>query len=1192
MDVKWTIDQQKVIDARDCNILVSAAAGSGKTAVLVERIVKRITDENNPVDIDKLLIVTFTNAAASEMRDRITKALEEKRIVEPENELLERQLTLVHNAQIATIDSFCLFVVRNHFEEINLDPNFRIADSGELELLCDDVLDRVFEGLYEEKNPAFLRLVDCYSGKGSDEAIRKMVKSIYDAASSASWPLEWMEGLKDIYKPASYDAFMNNAAMCGIVSGARTRLEDAKGLLSQALDISKNTVGLEKVTLFLEDELKGFDKVSEIETFEELKHVSMGMEFKRFPIVKDVVNKDKVKNLRDMAKAMVVDQIVKKYASINMEEVYQQVLRLSPFVDTLVDASITFSRELDREKRSKKIVDFADIEHFALQILVDQNSKLPTATAKEFRKHFDEIMIDEYQDSNQVQEDILVSISQMEEGRYNMFMVGDVKQSIYRFRMAKPELFIEKYNSYSTEEKSKKLLIDLHQNFRSRSEVIDFTNDMFYKLMHGDLGGVNYDSKAALHLGANFKESNSMSAEMLLYDCKDDDESEQIEASNQQIEASIIAKRIRELMQNGQVTDKDTGEIRPVKYSDIVILLRGLSGLGEIIHKTLLEDGIPTHIQSKSGYFSAYEIQVLMDLLTILDNPYQDIPMASVLRSPIVGLTDEKLADFVEDGFSFSEKVLQAMQDENSEIYEFGKLYEKLREACVDTSIYKLLLMILEETDFLNYVSCMPAGNKRKANVMMLLEKAIAYEKTSYKGLFHFVKYIQKIKKYDLEGEADVIGEGMDTVRIMTIHKSKGLEFPIVFVSGIHKKFNEMEIRTPLVIHDALGLGIDEQLDEPHIKRKSLLKEEIANRIKLENKGEELRVLYVALTRAKEKLILTGVVNNRTTLESNAVGNVLPYEPISFSQRCEATSYLSWLYPAILSYAASERPYEITWIGASDVILVEAEKLAKQDLEYEELMKKINEHTCEKKIEFDKAFSYEYPFMMEALKKTKYSVSELKHKAMVMNYDREEDGVEIPQFVSDEKESYIPSFVSGEEDCFDEVKVNPGALRGTAVHRVMECLDFKALLQMKDSKSFVEAELCRMQKEGKITNEMFELISMDKICRFVESDMAKRMARADEEGFLFREKPFVMQHEEGFLVQGIIDVFWMEKDNIVLLDYKTDGVSSADELIKRYKTQLDLYADALQRVFTTNERKVIAQEKLIYSFALEEVINL
>lgn len=574
--------------------------------------------------------------------------------------------------------------------------------------------------------------------------------------------------------------------------------------------------------------------------------------------------------------------------------------------------------------------------------------------------------------------------------------------------------------------------------------------------------------------------------------------------------------------------------------------------------------------------------------------------MAAVLKSPIVGLDNEELAEvsLTEDATSFAEAALKQMEEATEgKLFYFGQLYQKLRKKVFDTPIHQLIEMVLEETGYGDYVKALPAGSQRKANLDMLVEKAIAYEKTSYKGLFHFVRYIDQLQKYEVDfGEADVTGESEDVVRLMTIHKSKGLEFPVVFVAGIAKKFNESDSRDKMVIHPDLGLGLDEVQVSPRIKRKCLIHTEIANRIRRDNLGEELRVLYVAMTRAKEKLILTGAIKNGQSIYEQYSGNVRPNQALSFTQRVNAKSYIDWIAPAVLSYPDK---YAFTFKTSKDMIVAEAGHRAKQDLEKEIMLEQIQKADDKLVEEFKSRFDYKYPFEQEKNRKSKYSVSELKHDSMVEKYDRMEGEVEVPEFLAEEREAYIPEFARTlSEETEDSGTVNGvsrGALRGTAVHRVMECLDFAAFLKVDTSSKtgiteYLDAELQRMVP-SLLSEEQYALIHKNKLKRFFESPTARRMAEADARGKLFREKPFVMDYE-GVLVQGIIDVFWLEDDRIVLLDYKTDRVRDADELVQRYETQLQLYAQALSRVFSTKEHKIIETENLIYSFYLDTFIQI
>ena len=1214
--MKWTSEQQNVIDFRDRNILVSAAAGSGKTAVLVERIIKRITDKSSPLDIDRLLVVTFTKAAAAEMRERIGNAIEKLLEEYPEDENLRKQSTLIHNAQITTIDSFCLFVVRSFFEEIQLDPNFRIADQGEMKLLEMDVLNDLFEQEYENASEAFLKLVDAYSDKRSNKAVKDMVSKIYRQSASSSWPKEWISGLAAPYQAEDKEALLATDMMKGIFAYAKTLLMEMPIKLQGLRQLALETDGLQKYAETLEKDLELFKGLEEIENYEELAVFCQRLEFGRMAAVTkfqgDEQKKEAVAKGRSAIKEDVKD-IRERYFGMSAEGLLEQLQRMRGVAEELVRLSLRYLQAMDEKKAEKHIMDFSDIEHAALRIFVDEETKELRPAAMEFKKHFDEIMIDEYQDSNQVQEEIMCAISGESEGRYNMFMVGDVKQSIYRFRLARPELFMEKFATYDLTE-SKKQRIDLHKNFRSREEVLDFTNDIFYKIMAQDLGNVAYDKEAALYYGAGYAESSDMRAEILLYEKESDaeEEAENTEAdtlSSRRLEARMIAGRIQELKQTLKIADKATGELRALKNSDIVILLRSLQGWGNDFAAVLADCKIPVHVSTSTGYFSAVEVQTVLSFLKILDNPYQDIPMAAVLKSAIVGLDNEELAELskTEDCQSFAEAALKQMEEATEgKLYDFNQLYRKLRKRVPDTPIHLLIDMVLEKTGYGDYVKALPVGGQRKANLDMLVEKAIAYEKTSYKGLFHFVRYIDQLQKYEVDfGEADVTGENEDVVRIMTIHKSKGLEFPVVFVSGMAKNFNDMDSKEKMTVHPDMGLGLDEMQDNPRTKRKCLIRSEIADRIRRDNLGEELRVLYVALTRAKEKLILTGVIKNKEDLYKKHTGMITEGKALPFGQRNKAKSYIDWVAPAILSYPDK---YRFTFKCAKDLVLKEAKDAAERELSKEVLKTKIKaaDEDLVKRLQAD--FAYEYPYKNEAGRKSKYSVSELKQASMVENYDRMEGEAAVPEFLINERESYIPEFArnltygkksvqmqDGIENAERTEDSNRGALRGTAVHRIMACLDFQKLLEIdhtsrKETWRFLEAEIARMLEKRLLTEEMEKLVYRNSIVDFLISPMALRMAQADAQNNLFREKPFVMDYE-GVLVQGIIDVFWLEENRIVLMDYKTDRVNTAEELIARYATQLNLYGKALSSVFSNAHRQITETKNLIYSFALRDTIE-
>ena len=797
---------------------------------------------------------------------------------------------------------------------------------------------------------------------------------------------------------------------------------------------------------------------------------------------------------------------------------------------------------------------------------------------------------------------------------------------------------------------------------------------------------MEYDEEAALYPGASYpampvqenpvgekaaedekvsgKQINGFTPEILLADSNDELLEDTDFSDKKTLEAKIVAEEIRHLMKTQPVTDKATGELRAARYSDIVILLRSLSGWADSLVEVLNGNGIPAHTVSSTGYFSTVEVQTVLSMLRLLDNPRQDIPMAAVLRSPMAGLTDEELAVLrLEDGsVPFHEAVLELAEglyeedgqkeisdseadrkqgrnaDEKTEnhieitahrkLLKFYKKYKQLRQLVPDTPIHELIEIILCETGYGHYVAAMPAGNRRTANLNMLLEKAAAYEKTSYKGLFHFVRYIDELQKYDVDfGEADMVGENEDVVRIMSIHKSKGLEFPIVIVSGMGKNFNKQDTRSKMVLHPELGIGLDYMDGKKRIKSPTIAKKAIAKQIDLENLGEELRVLYVALTRAKEKLILTGTLKDapekleffrqQAALHAHSSDTTA----IPYLTRESAAGYLDWILPAVLSYGDK---YPVRIVEAAELVLDEVENQLEQNENLTERIGEIKAADPQLVGQLKQRFSQRYPYQTDILRKNKYSVSELKHRAMREKFEAEQEET-IPAFLEEPVTPTIPLFIQREESVEQET-ANRGALRGTAVHRVMECYDFA-------SEKSVHEQMEAMEKEEKITADMRALVREQTVADFVSSETGKRMALAQRGGALYREKPFVMgfteeelerygfgagaqmieneaqtenaqqeimsenvsqenhMHEEDLtLIQGIIDVFWIEDDGITVLDYKTDRVDTAQELIDRYATQLKLYADALERVFATRKLKV--KEILIYSFRLEKLISI
>ena len=1202
MGVKWTNQQQQVIDLRDRNLLVSAAAGSGKTAVLVERIIKKVLDPEHPVDIDHLLVVTFTKAAAAEMRERVAKAIETRMDEEKDNAYLNRQYTLVHHAQITTIDSFCLYVVKNYFQCIGLEPGFRVGDPGELSLILEDVLADVLERWYEAADPEFLAFADNYASAKNDTNLAQMVRRLYDYSTSYPWPEEWLRQITDVYEPQALtaealsdpDSWLQELMryLHAVIGGERDRLLLAKRL---CLEPDGPDMYLDNIEGVLE-QLEG---VEEITDYDALGMAIAKLDFGRLAVRRgfdgDKSAQELVKTLRSNAKEE-LQKLYKKFFTLPLASQLEDLAYTGRSVRVLSLLTLDFAGAYRKKKEELGLLDFSDIEHMALRILVDEKTKEPTDVARQFQALFEEVMIDEYQDSNYVQEAILTAVSGGG-GRNNRFMVGDVKQSIYRFRLARPELFMEKYDTYSTEDAPcRKICLD--QNFRSRFQVLDSVNDLFYRIMKRDVGGVEYDKAAALYPGADYPQAPQKDAyktRILLADSGAQGLEENGMDNAKILEAAMIAEEICRLKEQQCISDGQGG-FRPVQYSDIVILLRSPGSWGDELVEQLSARGIPSHRMSVSGYFGTSEVQTVLSLCQVIDNPLQDIPLAAVLRSPFFDFSNEELAKLRLEGthaFFYEHVKDYAAHGTDAALKEksahFLAVLGDYRERSRRSSVHDLLDQILRESGYLNFVRALPAGEKRLANVEMLLQQAVSYERTSYKGLFSFIRYMEKLQKYEVDfGEADVTLEHEDVVRIMSIHKSKGLEFPIVFVSGLGRKFNKKDSTDAMILDSSYGVGLACVEGKKHRRRTTLLREMIAARIAGDNIGEELRVLYVALTRAKEQLILTGTL--REPEKMLLTYELQSEEDASFLDRREAGCYLDWIMPG-----AYRHPEHLTieTYGAGDFSLMEQLQEAVQYTKKEQLLESLETVDETLYAQIDARLQSTYPYEEEVNLRTKVSVSELKHRNMVLEPGDEEA---LAWYAKEEQpESYVPLFVRGKNEK-DPDAPNQGALRGTAMHRMMECLDYGALAD-----AFSEEEVLRqleeLQQGGRISPDAAALVSTQKIWKFLQTELGERIMQAHKAERLYREQPFVMgipaheadpalQSEQLVLVQGIIDLYFEEADGLVLLDYKTDSVKEARQLLERYQTQMDLYARALCAATGKPVR-----EKLIYSFKLEEIIR-
>lgn len=1236
MGVTFTLDQQRVIDTRDCNILVSAAAGSGKTAVLVERIIQKICDEKHPVDIDRLLIVTFTSAAAAQMRERISKAVVKKLEEHPENEHLQKQSALIHNAQITTIDSFCLFVIRNNFNEIGLDPGFRVADEGEIKLLEGDVLSELLEDSYAEGREELLKFIESYSPGGSEKRIEEAILRLYHFAMSYPFPEEWLEARREDYRLESLEVLSQKEWFQDALHYMDTMLSECESRLQRGLEIASGIGGPEQYCENLIADLELIGKLRSTKDYQTLYDLFTYSSFTRLSTKKsecDPALKDVVKAIRDEVKKNVTD--LKKFLfMISPEDTLEDMKQCDLMVNELVSLTLSYKERLDAAKRDKNIVDFSDMEHFALQILLEKDEEgnlVERETALAFQDYFEEIMIDEYQDSNEVQELLLKSISGEEKGRYNRFMVGDVKQSIYKFRLARPEIFMEKYDTYVNSTTAKdKVRIDLSMNFRSRREVTDATNFICGQIMKKQVGNVEYDEKAALYVGASYPEpakADLYRTELLIASQQNDDDSQTL--TEKEKEAYMVADRIRELVGHFPVTDAQTGEIRPARYSDIVILFRATAGWDEEFRRVLLERGIPVHITSKTGYFQTLEIQGIVNFLRVLNNPLQDIPFFGVMKLPFFDFSEEEIARIRCFALASQE---EKDESKNLFLYEQVKLYAeqksaqdgeadslqekakfllselaKYRARVAYTPIKELIEQLIRETGYASYIGSMPGGEQRYANIELLLERAGSFEKTSFYGLFHFIRYLETMQENEVDfGEANILDENADVVRVMTIHKSKGLEFPICFVCGLAKQFNLMDTRQAILMDVELGIGVDCIDPELRTKRKTLRKNVVAQRMKEDTRGEDLRVLYVALTRAKEKLILTAYEEDMAKkLAGNLYLTFEEEEKLPYSVMMSANSYFDLILAALmrhpgmkelleengLEYVPHSLPYQeipirISVQDAGNISTGEVKELGRAAI-LEEALEKAGEYVdaeLEKQLAQSLSFQYPHKYLEGLMVKT--TVSELKKAAY------EEELEPAAELFSQERESYIPSFMKEEETIL-------GTQYGTAVHKVMELLSFSQVYaEETDYEKQVRREMESWIMQGRVTKQEISCVKPKSIAAFLKTSLAKGMIQAKSRNDLYKEQPFVLginasrlnekfPSAETVLIQGVIDAFYYDENgDIILLDYKTDRVEKAEELIKRYHAQLDYYQQALEQI---TGGKVKA--RFIYSFALQEEIE-
>ncbi len=1187
MGTTWTKEQLSAIQDKGNNILVAAAAGSGKTTVLVERIIRKIIDDK--IDIDKILVVTFTNAAASEMRERILTALYNQIEKDPLNKQLRKQIILLNKASICTIDSFCLDVIRNNFFEIGASSNFRIADNTELELLKQDALEETFEELYLNNDEEFQKLIENYSGYKDDENLKNIILKIYNFIQSAPFPEDWLEEKVQIFN-SNKEKFSETAWAKILLKNFKDELQNSIQILKTYKRKLEQVPELSKSMLIIADDINQLENLEKsLNNWNTAYEIANNLKFKTWQSDKKVISelKEESKTARDIAKKR-INQAIEKTFIYTEEEAMKDMQDMYKSLNKIKEVVFKFIEKFNEKKSEKNIMDFSDIEHNALKILLRKNEKgtyEKTEIAKKYEEKFQEIAIDEYQDSNLVQEYILTSISNDK----NIFMVGDVKQSIYRFRQAKPELFLNKYENYGITANDLGQKIQLFKNFRSRKNILDVTNIIFEDIMSKEFGEIEYNETEYLNLGANYEEPEKEcdfagKAELDIIELKEettDEEKEEEETTEEllektEIEAKFVAQKIRDLIDNKyQVYDRKKG-YRDIKYKDIVILLRATSNVANIFEKELSNQEIPVFSDQASNYLESIEIKNIISLFKIIDNPYKDIPLVTVMRSIIGDFTDNELIEIrlcKKDGHyydSIKEALIskEIKQETKEKLKAFTEKIEKWREEEKYLPLNEFIWKIYKETDYYNYVRLMPNGEVRKANLKMLFDRAKEYEKISFKGLFNFIRYLEKIKNNNSDlASAKVIGENENVVRIMSIHKSKGLEFPIAIISRANKKFNQKDLTDTILMHQDIGIGMQYVNYDRQIEYTTAAKEAIKLKIKEESIAEEMRILYVALTRAKEKLIITGVENDleksleqkRELLENYEKEN----GKINHLLLKKDLSYLGWLELVYLNHKNIEEYMQLNKVLRKDILKEEEKKEEKQIktiFEDEEELEKIS-----------KILNWEYQYKDMTSIQSKMSVTkikELKNKEI----SKQEPAETKPKFI-------------------EEKKKLTSAEKGTLIHLILQKLDFSKKYTKQEIEKFIE-NLYEKQIINKLQKES---IDSEKIYKIVTSKFFENIQTAKQ---VYKETPFYTyintkeiyntENEENILVQGIIDLYYITKDDeIALVDYKTDYVENEEELIEKYKIQLEIYKKALEEALN---KKV--KETYIYSIGLNKAIKL
>lgn len=1273
MGVKWTPEQESAImSPKDSNLgaqtlLVAAAAGSGKTAVLVERIITRLKDMENPLSVQELMVVTFTKAAAAEMSARIGVALAKAMESTDDKALqarLERQLNLLPSAHISTLHSFCQWVIRSYFYKLDIPPTARIGNEAEMALLKQEVLENLLKEAYEHNEYGIFDLSDFFSDDKSDAGLQDKVLSLYEFAMSQSNPDGWMRHAVEPYKAAQEQDLQDTLWGRAMWDDQQAEIDRIADRIEQMEPLLDSPVGPKKWDKVYQEQLaalaqlKGVQTWSDmvdvcrnLDTFTKASFTSLGKALEKGEV--DGALADEFKSLgsqnKDSLKGM-------KNGLFHIDEsvLQQQFKDQYPLIHNLVELTIAFHKAYDEAKKEQGIMDFSDLEHLCLALLVEpgtEDDPQPSEVALELQDTFKEIMVDEYQDTNGVQETIINLISRVD----NRFYVGDVKQAIYSFRMADSSLFMNKYNTYGLMNDAVERRIDLAKNFRSHENILTTTNFIFYQIMTQEAAELDYGEKESLIPGRIVEEAPSDwvggAVELHLLDTSDTNRSDETdgdsetagdEPENNERELDFIIQKIKELHASKKQVQNADGSFHQIQWRDFAVLRRSLAGWGTRAVAAMRQAGIPAVVNERDGYFEAQEIQLLLSLLQIIDNPEQDLPMAAVLHSGLVGLDANELGALrlTGDGSLWSVMPLYAEQAQDERLLQFIAHIERWRTLSRRHGVADLLWDVYETLDYVNYVGAMPNGLVRRANVMALYERAKGFESSGFRGLFRFLRFVESLRDSNQDmAVANVVTEADDVVRLMTIHKSKGLEFPVVFLSGVQKKFNTMDFNSPLLVDKNGGIGLKGYYPDirvsypsmPWLYCKSIKSDAM--------KAEEQRILYVALTRARDKLFLTGYINKEIKKEKG-VGAHIKHAALTQTQALGAdlikagNSYLHWLLIAFARHLDGGAPLRniIELEGETNFDLLDRQCQVKVeihdgslygDLDYKadvdettintvRVLGKVND--VELPEEIVQRFAFTYPNLVAAKTTAKISVSELKRRFA----ERDAEAVSATDVSMQQKpviscditedttgenailDTSIPT-ISGTEladsvfgrkpmAIADTEEIVTGAQWGTLMHEAMQWLPVKKYTQ----KSMTDM-LDSLQAEGKFSDEERSLLSDRSLYGFFNSDLGQRLIASKR---VERELPFSMlfdgnrvypdvENGERLFLQGIIDTVFVEDDQWVLVDYKTDRVKSGDELIRRYKIQMDLYKEALERL--TN---MPVKASYIYSFRLHEAVLL